>query len=137
MEAAALTTIRAEIATCPERHRSGISPTIPTGPTSERVVGVRFSASAGDEEIRMSNKVTITRPKSLRAKVQQVEVDLGFRWGLPNSILLVVGVASLVLGYLSMSKGSITLSPLLLVIGYCVLIPAALLVRGGGSDPGE
>jgi hypothetical protein len=29
------------------------------------------------------------------------------------------------------------LAPVLLVTGYCVFIPVSLLVRGGGSDPGE
>jgi hypothetical protein len=67
----------------------------------------------------------------------QPEVDLGFRWGPLNSVLLVAGVALLVAGYLSLSRGSITMAPVLLVTGYCVLIPASLLVRGRGSASGE
>lgn len=84
----------------------------------------------------MSNKVNVTKPKSLRTRMQP-EVDLGFRWGPLNSILLVAGVALLVAGYLSLSRGSITMAPVLLVTGYCVLIPASLLVRGGGTASGE
>lgn len=52
-----------------------------------------------------------------------------------NYTLLLVGVGVIILGYLFMSEGSvdglmpITISPLLLVIGYCVIIPVALLYR--------
>ena len=84
----------------------------------------------------MSSKTTVTRPKSLRAKLQP-EVDLGFRWGALNSVLLLAGVGALAAGYLSLGKGSLTLAPVLLVSAYCVLIPAALLVRGSNSEKGE
>ena len=84
----------------------------------------------------MSTKPTVTRPKSLKAKMQP-EVDLGFRWGLFNSLCLAAGIVLLVAGYFSLAKGSITLAPLLLVIGYCVFIPGSFLVRVGGTEPGE
>jgi hypothetical protein len=87
----------------------------------------------------MSQKPNVTRPKSLKAKAAAPEVDLGFRWGVLNTALLGLGVAVLAGGYMSLSKGSMTLAPVLLVAGYCVLIPAALLVRGsqGISNGGE
>ena len=85
----------------------------------------------------MNQKPIITRPKSLKARTAVPEVDLGFRWGVRNSVLLGLGVVMLVAGYLSLSKGSLTLAPVLLVTGYCVLIPASLLVRGSGSSEGE
>ena len=84
----------------------------------------------------MSTRATVTRPKSLKAKVQP-EVDLGFSWGRFNSLCLATGIVMLAAGYYSLSKGSITLAPLLLVIGYCVFVPGSFLVRGGGSEPGE
>lgn len=84
----------------------------------------------------MSTKPAVTRPKSLKAKLQP-EVDLGFHWSRLNSICLATGIVMLAVGYTSLSKGSITLAPLLLVIGYCVLIPGSFLVRGSGSEPGE
>jgi hypothetical protein len=88
------------------------------------------------QENRMSTKSTVTRPKSLKAKLQP-EVDLGFSWGLLNTLCLGAGVLLLVGGYLSLSKGSITLAPLLLVAGYCVFIPGSFLVRGSVSEQGE
>jgi hypothetical protein len=85
----------------------------------------------------VNSKANVTKPKSLRNRMQLPEVDLGFRWGPANSVLLLAGVALLVAGYLSLSRGSITMAPVLLVTGYCVFIPASLLVRGGGSASGE
>ncbi len=84
----------------------------------------------------MSARSTVTRPKSLKAKLQP-EVDLGFHWSRLNSLCLAAGVLTLIAGYISLGRGSITLAPLLLVAGYCVLIPASFLVRGSGSGPGE
>lgn len=84
----------------------------------------------------MSTPARITRPKSIKPKGPAHEVDLGFRWGTANSALLALGVLALVAGYMALARGSITLAPVLLVTGYCVLIPAALLVRGAPRDPG-
>ena len=72
-----------------------------------------------------------------RAPCRPVETDLGFSWGVVNSVLLALGVAALVAGYVALGRGSITLAPILLVAGYCGLIPASLLWRGRGEEPGE
>ena len=85
----------------------------------------------------MSQKPSITRPRSLKSKAVAPEVDLGFRWGMWNSLILLLGVVVLVGGYMRLARGSLTLAPVLLVTGYCVLIPASLLVRGNGSTEGE
>jgi len=65
------------------------------------------------------------------------EADLGFNWGTLNSVLLAIGILVLVAGYVALSKGSITLAPVLLVLGYCGLIPASLLIRGRADGSGE
>jgi hypothetical protein len=77
--------------------------------------------------------------RSIRGKGPRrpIEVDLGFRWGRLNSLLLGLGLAVLVLGYVALARGSITLAPLLLVGGYCGLIPASLLLRGRSEGSGE
>ncbi len=52
-----------------------------------------------------------------------------------NYILLLVGVGIIIIGYLFMLEGSvdgvmpIVIAPVLLVIGYCIIIPVALLYR--------
>ncbi len=72
-----------------------------------------------------------------RALKRAPEADLGFTWGALNSLLLVLGVLVLVAGYVALSKGSITLAPALLVLSYCGLIPASLLIRGRKQGSGE
>ena len=44
-----------------------------------------------------------------------------------NAALGAAGVASLVAGYWLLGQGSITLAPLLLVLGYVVLLPMAII----------
>ena len=65
------------------------------------------------------------------------EADLGFSWGMLNSLLLGLGLLVLAAGYVALSKGSTTLAPILLVGGYCGLIPASLLLRGRSGASGE
>jgi len=70
--------------------------------------------------------------QSARSRVQRrpVEADLGFSWSMANSVLLGLGVAVLLGGYLALAKGSTTLAPVLLVLGYLGLIPASIVLRG-------
>ena len=79
------------------------------------------------------------RKTNVKARVQRkvVESDLGFHWGAGNSLLLVAGVALVVVGFFSLSKGSLTLAPILLVLGYVGLIPASLVLRGRNQGSGE
>jgi hypothetical protein len=79
-------------------------------------------------------KPAARRPRTPR---RPVETDLGFSWGMANSLLLGLGVATLVAGYVALARGSTTLAPVLLVLGYCGLIPASLLWRGRGGESGE
>jgi len=46
-----------------------------------------------------------------------------------NYAIMGVGLATIIAGFISLASGSITLAPILLVLGYCVLIPVGLLVK--------
>jgi hypothetical protein len=46
----------------------------------------------------------------------------GFRWKLFG-----IGMAAIVLGYVLLAINNITIAPVLLVLGYCVLVPLAFL----------
>lgn len=48
------------------------------------------------------------------------------RFGPRNYFVLGGALVSLALGYWLLSKGSTTLAPVLLVLGYCVLFPVGL-----------
>jgi hypothetical protein len=50
-------------------------------------------------------------------------------FGRRSRILFAAGMCAIVLGYYLLSRNSITLAPLLLVIGYCVLLPLAIVAK--------
>ena len=56
-------------------------------------------------------------------------------FGRINYHLFVIGVLTLIMGYILMATGetesmqSVKIAPLILIVGYCVLIPAAILVK--------
>jgi hypothetical protein len=54
-----------------------------------------------------------------------------------NYILFAIGLLVIVLGYVTLGYGSITLAPILLVLGYCVIIPVAIIINGGKERPPE
>ena len=47
-----------------------------------------------------------------------------------NRAMLTVGVITLIIGYIALGLGSITLAPVLLVGAYCVIIPIAIVTKG-------
>ncbi len=46
-----------------------------------------------------------------------------------NWMILGGAIGVIIAGYIALASGSITLAPLLLVLGYCVLVPYAILAR--------
>lgn len=53
-----------------------------------------------------------------------------------NVALLALGVVVVLFGYVLLDRGSVTLAPLLLVVGYVLLIPAGLLLGFGRAGNG-
>jgi len=58
------------------------------------------------------------------------------RFGRKNAISLGSALVAILLGYLLLSRGSITAAPLLLVLGYCVLVPYGLAAGTGKKASG-
>ncbi len=50
------------------------------------------------------------------------------RFSTINGILGVSGILTVALGYFLLSSGSITAAPLLLVLGYVILLPLAIIL---------
>jgi hypothetical protein len=50
------------------------------------------------------------------------------RWQRKNIVIFCAGIGSVILGYILLSQGDITAAPVLLVAGYCVLIPLAFIL---------
>ena len=57
--------------------------------------------------------------------------------GKVNYVLLAAALVSIVLGFLLLARRETSLAPALLVLGYCILIPAALLLERVPGRDGE
>ncbi|MGC9361315.1 MAG: hypothetical protein ACP5F3_00125 [Candidatus Syntrophosphaera sp.] len=55
-------------------------------------------------------------------------------FGRLNLIILIIAAVLLILGYIIMSFNEITISPLILVAVYVVLVPLALLYKGKSRE---
>jgi hypothetical protein len=65
-----------------------------------------------------------------RERAAQKKKPEGLPFTKRNYYIFLVGLAAIILGYIALSQGSITLAPILLVLGYCVILPVAILYRG-------
>ena len=133
--------IFAEVAGAPGLKRPGPAPAISNGRYSRpRTAGVSLTLPRGATGQESGNE-----PEAQRHSSQELEGEScgALRWisgsagACWNTVLLGSEWRVLAAGYMSLAKGSLTLAPVLLVTGYCVLIPASLLVRGSGSNEGE
>jgi hypothetical protein len=68
-------------------------------------------------------------PRARRAPEPAGSTDL--RFSRRNYIALGAALAAIVLGFFLLSLGSVTLAPILLVLGYCVLVPYGLAAGQG------
>jgi uncharacterized membrane protein HdeD (DUF308 family) len=50
-------------------------------------------------------------------------------FGKKNWMILGAGVVSIVIGFVTLSVGDTTFAPILLVLGYCVLIPIGIMIK--------
>ena len=62
-----------------------------------------------------------------RTKKANEEAKLPF--GAKNYALFAIGFLFILLGFVVLGTGDITISPIMLVLGYCVFIPAAILFK--------
>ncbi len=44
-----------------------------------------------------------------------------------RNLILIAAIVSIVIGFIALAQGSISLAPILLVLGYCILVPIALI----------
>jgi hypothetical protein len=71
----------------------------------------------------MTVKAKPAKAKKLKAKEKDT---LGFTK--KNYYLFALGLLIIVVGFITLRMGSITLAPILLVLGYCVIIPLSIIV---------
>lgn len=57
-----------------------------------------------------------------------------FEWSTLNTILMLVALVTITIGYILMRRNDISVSPVLLLVAYVVLIPAAIMLKSKKSD---
>ncbi len=75
----------------------------------------------------------VARPKAAPPKAKGETLPFTRK----NYYIFLAGLAVIILGYIALGMGSITLAPILLVVGYCVIVPVAILYRERESAPTE
>lgn len=87
------------------------------------------------EALLKTESAETMKTAKIAVKVRQIEkLTLGF--DKRNYIAFAVAMVFIICGFFMLSRNDITLSPLLLVLGFCVLIPIALLL-GIGTEKDE
>ncbi len=71
-----------------------------------------------------------------KQKMKRDDNSEEFKWpfGKRNYMFFGAAMLSIIVGYIALGQGSITLAPILLVLGYCVLVPISLIIKG---DPDQ
>lgn len=71
-------------------------------------------------------------------KMTEQRSDHAMEWpfGRKNYIYLAVSLGVIIAGFISLASGSITLAPILLVLGYG-MIPFAIMARGRSEENGD
>lgn len=64
------------------------------------------------------------RQQPQKKKRREGSLVLGKR----NVWLLMAGIGVILLGYFLLGRGSVSVAPLLLVIGYCVIVPLSIML---------
>lgn len=76
---------------------------------------------------KKKKKKMIKEAKKQTKKITATEEILSFNK--KNYSLFAAGIISIIIGYLFLSKGSITVAPILLVLGYVILIPTSIIIK--------
>ncbi len=63
------------------------------------------------------------KKKKREEEIEQVSL------GTKNYAFLGAGILSIIVGYITLAMGSITLAPILLVLGYAVFVPLGLMLK--------
>lgn len=66
-------------------------------------------------------------PAAPRGPATPTESEGALRFSTANLVLLAAGLASIVVGYVLLANGSTVAAPLLLVLGYAVLVPLGII----------
>ena len=76
----------------------------------------------------MAKDITKMAEESIETVPQE---DVRAPFSLVNYILFGSGLLDIIIGWLLLRGGHITIAPVMLILGYCVIIPLAIILRTG------
>ena len=68
--------------------------------------------------------------KKTQKKTAKDQGEVKWPFGPKNYLIFAIAMVVIIVGYITLGYGSITIAPILLVLGYCVLIPIAIIIKG-------
>lgn len=68
------------------------------------------------------------KPKVKSATKPKAKEKQALPFGKRNYVWFGIALLIIIVGYIFLGSGSITIAPILLVLGYCVLVPVAILL---------
>jgi hypothetical protein len=77
------------------------------------------------------------KPAVATQSKKQSKADQPLPFGRTNYLIFGAGLLAVILGFITLALGSDTLAPILLVAGYCVIIPVAIILRDKRKDRSE
>lgn len=89
----------------------------------------------GAEDVRLTRDVDRRTTAIYPTAMPDSTEKRGFAFGLANYALMAAGAAAIVVGYILLDGGSVTAAPLLLVLGYAVLLPLGIILGWRSLGP--
>ena len=65
----------------------------------------------------------------------KIKAETGPIFGKQNYILFAVGLLVIIAGFIFLGTGDTVFAPILLVLGYCVIIPIAIIIKDKKKEP--
>ncbi len=65
----------------------------------------------------------------------KIKAETGPIFGKRNYILFAVGLLVIIAGFIFLGTGDTVFAPILLVLGYCVIIPLAIIIKDKKKEP--
>ena len=84
----------------------------------------------------MAKKVTKSSARAAAKVAADHHDEIRWPFGTKNYLIFALALVVIVIGYVTLGYGSMTLAPVLLVLGYCVLIPVAIVIRDRTDESG-
>ena len=77
----------------------------------------------------------MAQPAAKGKPAPKVKAETGPIFGKRNYMLFGVGLVAIILGYIFLGTGDTIFAPILLVLGYCVIIPIAIIIKDKKRPP--